>query len=60
MEKRERKLIPLPSAVRERLAQNYKEAELLRRQLRVSEDAAVEANRRLQPEISRFWKGAKP
>jgi len=57
-EKHERRLIPPPSEVRERLAQNYEEAQLLRRLLKVSEDAAIEAaNRRSRPEMSRFRKG---
>jgi hypothetical protein len=56
----ERGLIPHPSVIREQLARNYEEARLLRRQLRISEDAAVEAaNHRPQAEISRFRKGAE-
>jgi hypothetical protein len=49
MEKNERVLIPSPTVVREELARNYEEARLLRRLLRVSEDAAIAAaNRRPQ------------
>jgi hypothetical protein len=47
-------LFPPPAVIRERLAENYKEAELLRRQLRVSQDAeVVVANRQARPEIFR-------
>jgi hypothetical protein len=54
MEKRERELIPDPAVVREELARNYEEARLLRRQLRISEDAAITAaNRRPQPAAPR-------
>jgi hypothetical protein len=38
-------LIPRPPDVRERLARALREAKLLRRQLRVSEDAAEERHR---------------
>jgi hypothetical protein len=47
MEQHESKLIPPPTAVREELARNYEQARLLRRLLRLSEDAAVESHRRL-------------
>jgi hypothetical protein len=47
MGQHEGKLIPPPTAVREELARNYEQARLLRRLLRVSEDAAVESHPRL-------------
>jgi hypothetical protein len=45
-EKCERGLIPPPTVVREELARNYENARLLRRLLRLSEDAVVEDHRR--------------
>jgi hypothetical protein len=57
MENDERELIPPPSVVREELARNYEQARLLRRQLRISEDAAIAAaNRRPCPKVTRFQK----
>jgi hypothetical protein len=54
MEKRERGLIAPPAVIREELARNYEQARLLRRLLKVSEDAAVESRRRNpQPEAAR-------
>jgi hypothetical protein len=46
MEPRDCELIPPAAAVREELARNYEQARLLRRLLRLSEDAAVDASRR--------------
>ena len=46
MEQHDCELIPPPTAVREELARNYEQARLLRRLLRLSEDAAVESHRR--------------
>ncbi len=42
METRERGLIPPPQVVRAVLARNYEQARLLRRLLKLSEDAAIE------------------
>jgi hypothetical protein len=53
MEKHEHKLIPPPAVIREELARNYEEARLLRRQLRVSEDAAITAADRCRRPKSR-------
>jgi hypothetical protein len=55
MEKREHRLIAPPAIIREELARNYEQARLLRRLLRVSEDAVIEERRRgprleVQPE----------
>jgi hypothetical protein len=49
-------LIPSVSKVRARLTRNIEETKLLRRQLRISEDAAAEeyARRAQSREISRF------
>ena len=44
-------LIPSPSVVREKLARNYEEASLLRRLLKLAEDAVAKSVRR---------KGASP
>jgi hypothetical protein len=46
MEKRERGLVAAPAVIREELARNYEQARLLRRLLKVSEDAAIEERRR--------------
>jgi hypothetical protein len=62
MEQHDCELIPPPTVVREELARNYEQARLLRRLLRLSEDAAVESHRRVsehrprrkpQPEAAR-------
>jgi hypothetical protein len=54
MEKRERGLIAPPAVIREELARNYEQARLLRRLLKVSEDAAIEERcRRPQSEAAR-------
>jgi hypothetical protein len=61
VDNRPRNLIPDAEAIRERLAQNYEEARLLRRQLRISEDAAIEAhNRSSQRKTSRYCQGGEP
>jgi len=53
MEKRERGLIAPPAVIREELARNYEQARLLRRLLKVSEDAAIEDQRRhSRPEVA--------
>ena len=46
MEQHDCQLIPPPTVVRDELARNYEQARLLRRLLRLSEDAAVDASRR--------------
>jgi hypothetical protein len=43
---REPELIPPPAVVREKLARNYEEAGLLRRLLKLAEDAAEKNDRR--------------
>ena len=54
MEKRERGLIAPPAVIREELARTYEQARLLRRLLKVSEDAAIGSRQRLpQPETPR-------
>jgi hypothetical protein len=57
----ERGLIPPPGEVREQLARNYGQARLLRRLLKLSEDAAVEINQRCRDEgrsrIEGVWPG---
>jgi hypothetical protein len=53
-------LIPAASEVRERLLRSLEETKLLRKQLRVSEDAAAEEyRRRTRSGIYRYRKGAK-
>jgi hypothetical protein len=46
MDKRERTLIAPPAVIREELARNYEQARLLRRLLKVSEDATIESRSR--------------
>jgi hypothetical protein len=47
-------LIPHHEKVRQKLVEMEEQVKLLRRQLRVSEDNAIEANRRARPEVSRY------
>jgi hypothetical protein len=49
-------LIPSPADIRQRLAENIEDAKLLRRQLKISEQAAAEAYRRRNRDVTRFRK----
>jgi hypothetical protein len=59
MEKRERGLIAPPAVIREELARNYEQARLLRRLLKVSEDAAIESQQRLPKLETPRWEAPR-